>query len=74
MDKEPLDSLLKFGATTEGKIRLIQEIEEIFLKEDACVCPLTFSTYDSFTYDYVKGVQYANFVTTGFKYTYIEGK
>lgn len=25
MDKEPLDSLLKFGATTEGKIRLIQE-------------------------------------------------
>ena len=25
MDKEPLDSLLRFGATTEGKIRLIQE-------------------------------------------------
>ena len=25
MDREPLDSLLKFGATTEGKIRLIQE-------------------------------------------------
>ena len=25
MDKEPLDSLLRFGASTEGKIRLIQE-------------------------------------------------
>lgn len=74
---ERVDELLaQATATADGqeKIRLIQEIEEIFLKEDACVCPLTFSTYDSFTYDYVKGVQYANFVTTGFKYTYIEGK
>ena len=25
MDKEPLDSLLRFGTSTEGKIRLIQE-------------------------------------------------
>ena len=74
---ERLDELLaQATATTDSqeKIRLIQEVEEIFLKEAACVCPLTFSTYDSFTYDYVKGVQYSNFVTTGFKYTYIEGK
>lgn len=59
---------------TEKKIAQIQEIEDIFLYEDGCVCPLTFSKSDSFNYKYVKGLVYSPFANNGYKYAYTQGR
>ncbi len=74
---EEVDALLaKATASSDEtqKVALIEQIEDIFLNQDGCVCPLVFSASDLFTYDYVKGVEYATFSTSGYKYVYTQGR
>lgn len=74
---ERVDEILKAAMGEEDeakKIKMIEEIEDIFMYRDGCVSPLTFSKSNYFMYNYVKGMPVTPFATSGYKYVYTEGR
>lgn len=72
-----VDELIKEATSetdTDKKVKMIEEIEDIFMYKDGCVAPLTFSKSNYFTYKYVKGLTVTPFATSGYKYVYTEGR
>lgn len=72
-----VDELIKAATSEEDvdkKIEMIEEIEDIFMYQDGCVSPVTFSKSNYFIYDYVKGMPVTPFATSGYKYVYTVGR
>ncbi len=74
---ERIDELI-YEATaetdTDKKIALIEEIEDIFLYQDACIAPLVYTRSNTFAYKYLENLVFSNFATNGYKYVYTRGR
>lgn len=56
------------------RLKQMEELDMIFEYEDACISPLVWSDVNYFTYDYVKGLTYSQFSSSGYKYVYTDGR
>ncbi len=58
----------------DKRLELMEQLDMIFEYQDGCVSPLVWNNVNYFTYDYVKGITYSQFSTSGYKYVYTQGR
>lgn len=62
-------------ADPQKKANIVKRAEELLIKTDAAVSPVYYGTQNTYTYSYVKGLQYPLFISSfEFKNAYIQGK